>query len=132
MMYRQSKQITESKPGLYKRESSLDDELADRTETQLKTPNASKWFLLFATKRHWRNNSRLEDIEAGLGWFLKNFEKEKITSVAFPALGGLPWSVVGPVMCRYLHDIGINVGIYLPQESSTAPEHLTESFLLSQ
>lgn len=129
-----SKRITESKPGLYKRESSLDEELADQTEIPLKTPNADKWFMLFATKRRWRENSRLDDIEAGLSWFTKNFEKEKITSVAFPALGcglgGLSWSVVGPLMCRHLHDIGIRVGIYLPQESDTPPEHLTETFLM--
>jgi ssDNA thymidine ADP-ribosyltransferase, DarT len=45
-----SKRLTATKPCLYKREASLDDELADLT-TPVKTPNAVKWFLLFATKR---------------------------------------------------------------------------------
>ena len=128
------KRLTASQPCLYKREASLDEELADQTDGPIKTPNAAKWFLLFATKRRWQENSRLEDIEAGLEWFRRNFEKEKVKSIAFPALGcglgGLPWSEVGPLMCRKLHDIGIDVAIYLPQETKTNPEHLTEDYLL--
>ena len=42
-----SKQITATKPYLYKREGSLDEELAD-FGADLTTPNAVKWFLLFA------------------------------------------------------------------------------------
>ena len=128
------KHITAAKPCLYKREASLDEELADMTGGPMKTPNAAKWFLLFATKRRWQENSRSEDIQAGLEWFQRHFAQEKIQSVAFPALGcglgGLPWSEVGPLMCRMLHDIGITVAIYLPQESKTNPEHLTEDYLL--
>ena len=131
------KRLTAASPCLYKREASLDEELAERTETPLKTPNAAKWFLLFATKRRWQENSRLEDIEAGLEWFRRNFEKEKIKSVAFPALGcglgGLPWSDVGPpLMCRKLHDIGITVVIYLPQETEIIKEYLLETYLLKR
>ncbi len=41
-------------------------------------------------------------------------------SIALPALecglGGLEWSSVGPLICRYLHGIGIDVAIYLPRE----------------
>jgi len=129
-----SKSLTASRPCLYKREASLDEELADQTGGPIKTPNAAKWFLLFATKRRWQENSRLEDIEAGLEWFRQNFEREKVKSVAFPALGcglgGLPWSQVGPIMCRKLHDIGIDVAIYLPQERQTLPEYLSENYLL--
>jgi O-acetyl-ADP-ribose deacetylase (regulator of RNase III) len=128
-----SKRITATKPCLYKREASLDDELADLT-TPLSTPNAVKWFLLFATKRHWRENSRLDDIEGGLAWLRDHFAAEGIKSLAIPALGcglgGLDWADVGPLMCDYLRDIGIEVRIYLPRERMTDPRLLSEGYLL--
>ena len=115
-----SKRITEIKPYLYKREGSLDEELAD-FGADLTTPNAVKWFLLFATKRKWRENSRLEDIEGGLDWVQRNFKEQGIQSLAMPALGcglgGLDWKDVGPLMCKYLHGIGIPVAIYLPRRT---------------
>lgn len=128
-----AKRITASKPYLYKREASLDEDLADLT-APLATPNAVKWFLLFATKRRWRDNSRVEDIKAGLDWFKDHFAEEGVQSLAIPALGcglgGLRWQDVGPVMCRYLHNIGIPVAIYLPRESGIEQRFLTESYLL--
>ena len=129
-----SKRITATKPYLYKREGSLDEELAD-FGADLTTPNAVKWFLLFATKRKWRENSRLEDIEGGLDWVRHNFKEQGIQSLAMPALGcglgGLDWKDVGPLMCKYLHGIDIDVAIYLPRERSILPEYLTASHLLA-
>jgi O-acetyl-ADP-ribose deacetylase (regulator of RNase III) len=130
-----SRRITATKPFLYKREASLDEELADQAATSpIETPNAVKWFLLFATKRKWREDSRIEDIEGGLHWFREHFETEGIQSVALPALGcglgGLNWADVGPLMFRYLHDIGIDVAIYLPRERITDRAHLSEAYLL--
>ena len=129
-----SKRVTEIKPYLYKREGSLDEELAD-FGADLTTPNAVKWFLLFATKRKWRENSRLEDIEGGLDWVQRNFKEQGIQSLAMPALGcglgGLDWKDVGPLMCKYLHGIGIPVAIYLPRERTIPQEYLTESHLLA-
>lgn len=130
-----SKRITATKPYLYKRESSLDEELAD-LGTPLVTPNAVKWFLLFATKRHWRENSRLDDIEGGLAWVRNNFQEQGIQSLAMPALGcglgGLHWKEIGPLMCRYLHGIGIQVAIYLPREHKIEEQYKTEHYLLSR
>ena len=130
-----SKRITAVKPYLYKREGSLDEELAD-FGTNLDTRNAVKWFLLFATKRKWRENSRLEDIEGGLDWVRHNFQAQGIESLAMPALGcglgGLDWKDVGPLMCKYLHSIGIDVAIYLPRERKIPREYLTESHLLAR
>ena len=129
-----SKRITATKPYLYKREGSLDEELAD-FGADLATPNAVKWFLLFATKRKWRENSRLEDIEGGLDWVRRNFQTQNIKSLAMPALGcglgGLDWKDVGPLMCKYLHGIGIPVAIYLPRERTIPREYLTEPHLLT-
>ncbi len=128
-----SKRITATKPCLYKREASLDDELADLT-TPLSTPNAVKWFLLFATKRKWRENSRLDDIEGGLAWFRDHFAAEGVKSLAIPALGcglgGLNWADVGPLMCKYLHGIGIDVAIYLPRERAIDRKLCSEAYLL--
>ena len=129
-----SRRITATKPCLYKREGSLDEELAD-FGADLITPNAVKWFLLFATKRKWRENSRLEDIEGGLDWVQRNFKAQGIQSLAIPALGcglgRLDWKDVGPLMCKYLHGIGIPVAIYLPRERTIPPQYLTESHLLA-
>ena len=52
----------------------------------------------FPTKRHWRNKSRLEDIELGLQDLIKFIQQQKIHSIAIPplgcGLGGLNWSDV--------------------------------------
>ncbi len=129
------KRITATKPYLYKRESSLDEELADIGEP-LVAPNAVKWFLLFATKRHWKDNSRMDDIEGGLAWVRNNFQKAGIQSLAMPALGcglgGLAWKDVGRLMCQYLHGIDISVAIYLPREHYIEEQYKTETYLLSR
>jgi O-acetyl-ADP-ribose deacetylase (regulator of RNase III) len=130
-----TRRLAAGKPCLYKRESSLDEDLAD-LPTPLDIPNAVKWFLLFATKRRWRDNSRIEDIEAGLAWFRDHFRAEGVKSIAFPALGcglgGLRWEQVGPLMCRYLHDLGIDVAIYLPREREIDEHYLSEKYLLGE
>ena len=129
-----ARKIAARKPYLYKREISLDQELTDPS-LPLSTSNAVKWFLLFATKRRWRENSRLDDIEGGLDWVKRNFEEEGIQSLAMPALGcglgNLEWADVGPLMCSYLHGIGIPVEIYLPNERAIYSQYLTESYLLA-
>ncbi|MBN4001144.1 DarT ssDNA thymidine ADP-ribosyltransferase family protein [Nostoc sp. LPT] len=129
-----NQQLTATKPHLYKREASLDQELADLS-LPLVSSNAVKWFLSFATKRQWRENSRLEDIEGGLDWVRKNCHEIGIQSLAMPALGcglgNLNWSEVGPLMCRYLHNIGIPVAIYLPREHQIDSKYLTNDYLLN-
>ena len=128
-----AKKITSSRPYLYKREASVVDELTDlKPNKPIKNP--VKWFLLFATKRHWRTPSRLEDIENGLKWIQKNFQKAKFESLAMPALGcalgGLNWTEVAPLMCKYLHEIRIPIEIYLPREYPIEEQYLTKSYLL--
>jgi O-acetyl-ADP-ribose deacetylase (regulator of RNase III)/uncharacterized protein YwgA len=85
----------------------------------------------FPTKGHWRTSTHLADVEAGLDYFVKNFRRWKITSVAFPPLGcgngGLDWSMVGPIMFHKLSGLGIPVEIYAPYGTSAAqlkPEFL--------
>lgn len=127
------KELGTGKPYLYKREISLDQALADEPSS-LAENNESKWFLLFPTKRHWRDRSDIGDIEKGLQWIRDHYKREGIKSLAIPALGcglgGLEWREVGPLMCRYLADLEIQVAIYLPQERQVAEEYLRAEFLL--
>lgn len=121
------------KPYLYKRESSFDYQLADEPET-LSNANSETWFLLFPTKRHWRERADIEGIEKGLQWLTDNYKKKGITSLAIPALGcglgRLDWRDVGPLMCKYLTSLDIQVWIYLPAEKEVADELLSKDFLL--
>lgn len=121
------------RPFLYKREVSVDEELADLPDT-LADVNAAKWFLLFPTKRHWREKSDLAAIQQGLEWIKANYAAEGIQSLALPALGcglgRLDWRDVGPVMCRALSHLDIEVGIYLPREHRIPECYLTPEHLL--
>lgn len=57
-----------------------------------------KFIINFPTKRHWRDNSRMEDIESGLRALVAQVERLEIKSIALPALGcglgGLEWAEV--------------------------------------
>ncbi len=74
--------------------------------------------LNFPTKDHWRSPSRLSFIIEGLKWFVENYEKYGIVSIAFPPLGcgngGLTWEVVGPIMYQKLSGLPIEIEIYAP------------------
>ena len=87
--------------------------------------------LNFPTKDHWRSPSRLSYVEDGLNWFVENYEKYGIKSIAFPPLGcgngGLDWDVVGPVMYQKLNDLPIKIEIYAPY--GTNPSKLLDEFL---
>jgi len=129
-----SKKLKMGKPQLYKRESSLDHDLADEPQS-LPNGNAGKWFLLFPTKSNWREMSDFNGIEEGLNWLTSNYKQEGIKSLAIPALGcglgRLDWKDVGPLMCHYLKSLDINVAIYLPAERKISQEHLSKDFLLT-
>jgi hypothetical protein len=130
-----SKKLQMGKPYLYKRESFVDEELADEPSS-LSMPNSSKWFLLFATKKHWRENSDMAGIEQGLQWVKDRYKAEGIKSLAVPALGcglgGLDWQDVGPLICQYLATLDIPVAIYLPREKEIPREYLDSKFLLGR
>lgn len=121
------------KPYLYKRETSLDYQLADEPST-LPDANRETWFLLFPTKRHWRERADIHGIEKGLQWLQNNYKKKGIKSLAVPALGcglgRLEWRDVGPLLCKYLSTLDIPVRIYLPAEKKVPDELLSRDFLL--
>jgi len=59
-----------------------------------------KYIINFPTKRHWKGNSRIEDIDSGLVALVSTIKKLGIKSVAIPSLGcglgGLNWGEVRP------------------------------------
>ncbi len=122
------------KPYLHKREVSFEQQLADEPYS-LPNGNNETWFLLFPTKRHWKYKADFVGIEEGLQWLVGNYKKESIRSIALPALGcglgRLQWSDIGPLMCKYLHNLEIPVRIYLPAERKALESELTKEFLLS-
>lgn len=122
-------------PYLYKREMSLEQDLIDEPSLD-HDPNANKWFLLFPTKRHWREQADLAGIQQGLEWITNHYKAEGIQSLAVPALGcglgGLNWAEVGPLMCRHLAHLDITVSIYLPREKMPPDDQLTAGFLLGR
>lgn len=74
----------------------------------------------FPTKRHWRDKSRIEDIDSGLVDLVHIIRSKKIQSIAIPALGaglgGLNWNDVRPRIERALVDlVGVQVLVFAPQ-----------------
>jgi len=122
------------KPYLHKRESSTDYQLVDDPST-VSNANSETWFLLFATKRHWRERADIQGIEKGLECLRDKYREHGIKSLALPALGcglgRLDWREVGPLMCKSLSGMGIPVQIYLPAETEIPDELLSKDFLLS-
>ena len=91
-----------------------------------KTPN--KWILNFPTKKHWRNPSKVEYIEAGLRKLRASCSEAGMTSIAFPELGcgngELDFELhVKPLMERYLGSLSVPTFIYLSGMKTEPPEH---------
>jgi O-acetyl-ADP-ribose deacetylase (regulator of RNase III) len=78
----------------------------------------SQW-ILFPTKEHWKDPSKIEWIEDGLVHLCQMIKDLQLKSIAIPALGcglgGLDWEDVKPLMQAYLLQIRIPITIYLPQ-----------------
>lgn len=75
-----------------------------------------KYIINFPTKRHWRGNSRLEDIESGLAALVQEIRARDIRSIAIPplgsGLGGLNWAEVREridLALRGLNDVAVIV-----------------------
>jgi len=122
------------KPFLYKRESSIFNELADLDFCRVNQNYYHTWFLLFPTKRHWKNKADIHGIEKGLQWILDNYKNKGIESLALPALGcglgQLEWQDVGRLMCKYITAMDIPVAIYLPGDRELSKDLLSPKFLL--
>lgn len=86
-----------------------------------------KWILNFPTKTDWRKPSRLSYIEEGLKKFRETYNDVGVNSIAFPKLGcgngRLAWQEVMPLMEKYLHDLPIDIYIYLSNIEPVVPEY---------
>lgn len=95
--------------------------------------SSEKWVLMFPTKKHWRNPSKIEYIESGLKKFVDNYERLGIESIAFPKLGcgngNLDWNIVKPIMEKYLKPLPISVYIYIDNYTYEQPEHTDDNFI---
>ncbi len=79
--------------------------------------SGARKILCFPTKRHWKNLSRLKDIEKGLECFGRIYQDAGITSIAFPKIGcgfgGLYYEEnVKILMEKYLGKLPIPIEIY--------------------
>ena len=68
-----------------------------------------RYIINFPTKRHWRGNSRIADIQAGLTDLVAAVREREIRSIAVPplgsGLGGLEWSDVLPLIEKALRGL---------------------------
>jgi O-acetyl-ADP-ribose deacetylase (regulator of RNase III) len=85
-----------------------------------------RYIINFPTKRHWKANSRLSDIDSGLVDLVRQIEALGIQSIAIPALGcglgGLDWEDVRPMIIGRLEALPkVRVVIYEPAESGSLP-----------
>ena len=84
------------------------------------------YIINFPTKRHWRQKSRLEDIEAGLRALVEDVRRLNIGSIALPplgcGLGGLRWSDVRRLIEQVLGALSdVRVIVYEPAGQNYLP-----------
>ncbi|MDX1927892.1 MAG: macro domain-containing protein, partial [Pirellulaceae bacterium] len=76
------------------------------------------WILNFPTKNHWRQRSKLSDIQSGLDFLASHIEEWGICSIAIPplgcGLGGLEWPTVLAEIYARLRYTGIRIDIFQP------------------
>jgi len=79
-------------------------------------PAPDYWILNFPVKKHWKQPSRIEYIEAGLKKLVDKYHEKGITGISFPmlgcGLGRLKWETVKPILISYLSKINIPVLIH--------------------
>jgi len=86
-----------------------------------------RYIINFPTKWHWRENSRLEDIESGLQSLVQEIRQRGIKSVAVPplgcGLGGLDWQVVRPMIEKAMSQVpDVDVKLFEPAGTPKAKE----------
>jgi O-acetyl-ADP-ribose deacetylase (regulator of RNase III) len=76
----------------------------------------------FPTKGHWKENSKIGEVEKGLKVLVSKYKEWGIQSMAIPPLGcgngGLDWNDVLPLMQSYLSQMDIPIEIYAPHEAN--------------
>lgn len=84
-----------------------------------------RFIINFPTKRHWRNASRIEDIDIGLTALIADIQRLGIKSIAIPplgaGLGGLDWHLVREKIEAAMRPLN-NVHVFI-YEPSGAPQN---------
>jgi O-acetyl-ADP-ribose deacetylase (regulator of RNase III) len=79
-----------------------------------------RWIINFPTKQHWRGNSRMEWIVAGLHDLRRFLIENQVKSVAIPPLGagngGLEWAEVRAQIATILGDLETKVVVFEPTQ----------------
>lgn len=83
-----------------------------------------QYIINFPTKRHWRDKSRMEDIDAGLVALAEEIRSHNFHSIAIPALGcglgGLDWFEVRPRVEKMLSQFSdLTAIVFEPNDSLT-------------
>jgi O-acetyl-ADP-ribose deacetylase (regulator of RNase III) len=91
------------------------------------TLNNPRIIINFPTKKHWRQKSRIVDIESGLCALIEVVKTENVRSIAVPPLGcgsgGLDWAQVRPKIEEAFAQLpGVNVQLFAPQGAPRAEE----------
>jgi O-acetyl-ADP-ribose deacetylase (regulator of RNase III) len=86
-----------------------------------------RWIINFPTKGHWRADSRMADIEAGLKDLVVTIQRLEIRSIAIPPLGcgngGLDWNEVRPLIEAALAEApDVEAFVYAPGGAPEAVE----------
>ena len=86
-----------------------------------------KYIINFPTKRHWKGESRIEDIELGLVDMSRVIKEYGIKSIAIPplgsGLGGLDWQLVKGKIKYILNDLeDVEINVYEPSGAPEAKE----------
>jgi O-acetyl-ADP-ribose deacetylase (regulator of RNase III) len=89
-----------------------------------------RYIINFPTKRHWKNPSRIEDIETGLLALIETVKQLGIHSIAVPPLGcgngGLAWARVAPLIEAAFVQVP-NVRVLIFEPPATKPATVTAS-----
>lgn len=88
-----------------------------------------RYIINFPTKRHWRGQSRIEDIEAGLQALAEEIRRRGIRSVALPPLGSglgrLPWPEVRSRIEAALGGLpGVRILVFKPTKVEPLPKSM--------
>jgi O-acetyl-ADP-ribose deacetylase (regulator of RNase III) len=91
-----------------------------------------RFIINFPTKEHWRGNSKLEYIDAGLTDLVNEVRRLRIRSIAVPALGcsngGLSWYDVRPrIESAFADLVNVEVFLYAPILSDESVQLVTKS-----
>ena len=82
-----------------------------------------RYVINLPTKRHWRDNSRLDDVVSGVDALRDEVLKLNLSSIVVPALGcgygGLRWEDVAPVIRSALSDVDALVYLVPPLDART-------------